>query len=199
MSASLSMAAPESIFPYARWGPVVSHLAKQYRTAVPFPHIHLTHFLESETANLMAAEFPEARSNAWIYYKHGNESKSGLSRRDLFPAHIGQVIDELNAEPFLSWLCQLTGIPDLIQDPSLDGGGLHQAGRGGFLNVHTDFSVHHYHPNWRRRVNLILYLNPDWNQEWGGALELWEAGMRRCIAKYPPLLNHAVIFNTDQD
>jgi len=86
----------------------------------------------------------------------------------------------------------------LIPDPSLEGGGLHQSGRGGFLNVHTDFSMHHYQKNWRRRVNVIVYLNPAWQDQWGGAIEFWEKGMQRCAAKYSPLLNHAVIFTTDE-
>jgi len=80
----------------------------------------------------------------------------------------------------------------------LEGGGLHQSGRGGYLNVHTDFSMHHFHTNWHRRVNLILYLNPGWLEQWGGSLELWEPRMARCGAKYPPLLNHALIFTTDE-
>ena len=80
----------------------------------------------------------------------------------------------------------------------LEGGGLHQSGPGGYLNVHTDFSMHHFHANWHRRVNLIVYLNPDWQESWGGAIELWEPKMARCGAKYPPLLNHALIFTTDE-
>jgi hypothetical protein len=85
-----------------------------------------------------------------------------------------------------------------MADPMLEGGGLHQSGPGGYLNVHTDFSMHHFHTNWHRRVNLILYLNPGWHEEWGGSLELWEAKMARCGAKYSPLLNHALIFTTDE-
>jgi len=62
--------------------------------------------------------------------------------------------------------------------------------------VHADFTMHHYHKNWRRRINLILYLNPGWQSQWGGAIELWDKEMRRCVAKVPPLFNHALIFNT---
>jgi hypothetical protein len=58
--------------------------------------------------------------------------------------------------------------------------------------------MHHYHQNWRRRCNLILYLNEGWEPEWGGALELWDAEMKNCVSKVPPLLNHAVIFNTGE-
>jgi len=58
--------------------------------------------------------------------------------------------------------------------------------------------MHHFHTHMHRRVNLILYLNPGWHREWGGAIELWEGKMSRCAVKYPPLLNHALIFTTDQ-
>jgi len=59
--------------------------------------------------------------------------------------------------------------------------------------------VHHHHPTWRRRVNLILYLNEGWQEDWGGAIELWDRGMTRCVVKVSPLLNHAVIFSTNED
>jgi hypothetical protein len=58
--------------------------------------------------------------------------------------------------------------------------------------------MHHFHKNWHRRVNLILYLNPDWRDEWGGAIELWEGKMKRCAAKYSPLVNHALVFTTNE-
>jgi hypothetical protein len=111
---------------------------------------------------------------------------------------LGETVDELNSASFVRWLSRLTGIPGLMADPSLEGGGLHQSGRGGFLNVHTDFSHHHYQKHWRRRVNLVLYLNPGWQEWWGGAVELWDSKVQRCVAKFPPLLNHALIFNTDE-
>jgi Rps23 Pro-64 3,4-dihydroxylase Tpa1-like proline 4-hydroxylase len=146
----------------------------------------------------MADEFPALNTDAWTHYKHHNENKLGLSKRSMFPPMLGEVVDELNSPEFVGWLSELVGIPNLLPDPMLEGGGLHQSARGGFLNVHTDFSMHHYHNHWRRRVNLILYLNPGWHEEWGGALELWEPSMSRCVAKYPPLLNHAVIFTTNE-
>ena len=75
---------------------------------------------------------------------------------------------------------------------------MHECGAGGFLNIHADFTRHHHRPEWRRRVNLIVYLNEGWQSEWGGSLELWDSGMRQCVVRVPPLANHAVIFNTDE-
>jgi hypothetical protein len=191
--------APELVgaFLHAEWRAQVRRLSQVYRVAVPFPHIHLYPFLSPRALAGVAAEFPGPNSTQWIRYKHANENKNGLSRRDLFPPRIGELVDDLNSPPFVSWISQLTGIPDLVPDFSLEGGGLHQASRGGFLNVHTDFTVHHHRPNWRRRVNLILYLNSGWQTSWGGALEFWDQDMKRCVVSYAPILNHAVIFNTD--
>jgi hypothetical protein len=150
----------------------------------------------------MAGEFPRPTSDEWTQYKHANENKLGMAKRQLFPPTIGAVTDELNSPEFVAWVSQLTGIPNLVADPMLEGGGLHQSGPGGYLNVHTDFSMHHFHKNWHRRVNLILYLNPAWHEQWGGAIELWERSpekkMTRCAVKYEPLLNHALIFTTDE-
>jgi len=184
-------------FDYSRWSSALPELAKQYTANQPLPHILLRGFLDGGVAAAIETEFPSTKSEAWTQYKHPNEKKLGLAKRGYFSAGLGRIVDELNSPSFVAWLSKLTGIPNLIADPSLEGGGLHQSGRGGFLNLHTDFSHHHYQKNWKRRVNLILYLNSDWGENWGGDIEFWDADMQQCLAKYPPLLNHALIFNTD--
>ncbi len=188
----------ERLFPYHRWSPAVSKLAREYREAEPYPHSHLPEFLDDATARALADEFPVHGSSEWIQYKHYNENKTGLTKRELFPPMLGKVVDELNSPEFLDWLSKLTGIPNLVGDPTLEGGGLHQSVTGGFLNLHADFTMHHHQKNWRRRINLILYLNPDWETQWGGAIELWDKQMSRCVASVPPLLNHALIFSTTE-
>ena len=201
MAYPLTASFSTALFPLEKWAAEVDRLAKAYRENQPFPHIQLADFLDPTVARTIAAEFPAPGTEAWTQYKHHNENKLGMAKRELFPPQLRAVADELNTPEFVAWLSTLTGIPGLHPDPSLEGGGLHQSNRGGFLNVHTDFSMHHYHKNWRRRVNVIVYLNPGWKAEWGGAIEFWEKGdkgMKRCAVKYQPLLNHAVIFTTDE-
>jgi Rps23 Pro-64 3,4-dihydroxylase Tpa1-like proline 4-hydroxylase len=188
----------DRLFSYEQWGARGPALARHYRANKPCPHILLKDFLDPSTALAMSEQFPQPTSDAWTQYKHANENKLGMAKRQLFPPAVAAVTDELNSPEFVAWISELTGIPNLMADPMLEGGGLHQSGQGGYLNIHTDFSMHHFHTNWRRRVNLILYLNPEWREEWGGGLELWEPRMARCAAKYPPLLNHALIFTTDE-
>jgi Rps23 Pro-64 3,4-dihydroxylase Tpa1-like proline 4-hydroxylase len=186
-----------SFFPYAKWSAHAAVLGRQFRDNEPYPHLHLKQFLDPQIAAEMAREFPGLETDAWTRYKHQNENKVGLTKRSQFPALLGEVVDELNSAAFVSWLSQVTGIPNLLADDSLEGGGLHQSGPGGFLNVHTDFSFHHYHKDWHRRINLIVYLNPNWQERWGGAIELWDRDVKRCVAKIPPLLNDVLIFETN--
>jgi Rps23 Pro-64 3,4-dihydroxylase Tpa1-like proline 4-hydroxylase len=187
-----------SLFPYAKWTMQLPKLRREFRENQPYPHVHLKEFLDPDIAAEMASEFPDMATDAWTRYKHQNENKLGLAKRSMFPQLLGQVVDELNSEPFVRWLSQVTGIPQLVSDEMLEGGGLHQSTAGGFLNVHTDFSNHHYHKHWRRQVNLILYLNPNWEEQWGGALELWDREMQHCVVKVPPLFDDALIFRTDE-
>jgi len=185
-------------FPLTHWRARLPEIGPQYQQNLPVPHIYLTDLLEPEAAAALEREFPRPDSDAWTHYQHQNENKHGMTRRELFPPLLGAAADALNSPEFVAWLSELTGIPGLMADPTLEGGGLHQSGPGGYLNVHTDFSHHHYHRHWRRRINLILYLNSGWRDEWGGAIELWDPGMQYCAAKYPPRLNCAFLFNTNE-
>lgn len=185
-----------ALFPIERWRANLPVISAQYQQNHPVPHILLSEFLFPEWAIRLEKEFPAANSDAWTHYQHQNENKHGMTRREFFPSQLGEAVDALNSPEFVAWLSKLTGIPRLLADPMLEGGGLHQSGPGGYLNVHTDFSHHHYQKNWKRRINLILYLNEGWQDEWGGAIELWDRDMRHCVAKYPPRLNCAFIFNT---
>ena len=102
---------------------------------------------------------------------------------------------QLNSSVFIDFLETLTGIRGLIPDPHFWGGGVHQIVRGGFLKVHTDFNRH---PRLKldRRLNLLLYLNPEWQEEWGGHLELWDRGMAKCGKRILPIFGRCVVFST---
>ncbi|HUO56903.1 MAG TPA: 2OG-Fe(II) oxygenase [bacterium] len=190
-------AVSQELFPYSRWNSQIPQLRPQYRSAKPYPHIVLKNLLEDEVAQKAMNEFPKPTDTNWIQYKHFNERKLGKSKREEFPPLLGRLVDEFNSKEFLRFLTDLTGIENLLADPMLDGGGMHQSGPGGFLNIHADFTTHHYQP-WRRRINLILYLNEGWLAEWNGNLEIWDKEMKNCVEKVVPVLNTAIIFNTDE-
>ena len=80
---------PEVLFPYGKWNAQLSSLAGAYQANRPFPHIHLTEFLQPEVAREIAAEFPAPGTEAWTQYKHHNENKLGMAKRSLFPPGLG--------------------------------------------------------------------------------------------------------------
>lgn len=195
----MSTATAGRIIDLERWSLQLGHLTKTYQAASPFPYIRLDNFLDEYAAQKAMEEFPGVTNAGWIHYVHVNEKKHGLNKMDRLPPYIRTVISELNSPEFCSFLSRLTGIPNLLPDEMLEGGGLHQSGRGGFLNIHADFTVHPHKRHWRRRVNLLIYLNRNWRPEYRGELELWEKDMSKCAASILPVFNRAVIFNTDED
>jgi len=185
---------------YERWESLLPALVRQYRENQPCPHILLKDFLDPESALSAAMEFPQATSDAWTQYKHATKTSWACPSVSSFRPCWQRSRTNSTRRSFVAWVSELTGIPGLMADPMLEGGGLHQSGPGGYLNVHTDFSMHHFHTHWHRRVNLILYLNPGWQEEWAvlsncGA-EGWEDGT--LCGEVSPLLNHALIFTTDE-
>ena len=171
----------------------------EYQSNSPFPHTVIEHFLDQSLVEEASSAFPLAGSDEWIHYSHFNEEKHGLTKLEAMPEIFQEIIRYLNSESFVRSLEQLTGIPNLISDPTLQGGGLHQTKAGGHLNIHADFTVHPLKRNWRRRVNLLLYLNPNWTESYEGHLELWSKDMKKCERRISPALNTCVIFNTDSD
>lgn len=171
-------------------------LADRYRRATPFPHIVLDDLFPAEELEKVLAEFPSPQQTEWVRFDSSTEKKLGFhhEKSDVSDT-IRRFLWQLNSFEMLEFLETLTGISGLIPDPYFGGGGLHQIERGGFLKVHADFN---WHPKLRldRRLNLLVYLNKDWKEEYGGHLELWDAEMKQAVRSILPLFNRTVIFST---
>ncbi len=173
--------------------------ASAYRAAAPFPHVVLDDFLPSAVAEAAAAEFAGLPTDGWDRYEDaGNTLKLATSDEARMGPLLRHLIGQFNGGPFISFLESLTGIDGLLPDPQLAGGGLHQLNPGGFLRVHADFNRHQV-LKLDRRINALLYLNPGWQEEWGGAFELWTPDMQEQVVKLPPVLNRLVVFNTTSE
>ena len=189
----------EQIIDLKKWDQTFEQAAESYRNAHPYPFAQFDNFLEPWAAKSAMEAFPKVKDSGWIHYLHVNEKKHGLNKMDMIPPFLQEVIKELNSEAFVAALSKITGIEGLKPDPTLEGGGLHQSQRGGFLNIHADFTVHPHRRNWRRRVNVLVYLNEGWQPDYRGELELWTRDMKSCAQKISPVYNRCVIFNTDED
>jgi len=177
----------------------VDTLRDEYAKAEPFPHIVLENFLRPEVVEAAIGEFPALDAQQWNSYLHANERKFSNTNPSSWGPTLQAVLGDLNSPEFVGFVSQLIGVDNLIADASLEGGGLHQSTRGGFLNMHADFTVHPHKRHWQRRANILLYLNEDWRPEYGGDLELWSTDMKRCVKKVAPVANRVLIFSTNDD
>ena len=170
----------------------------QYKKNTPFPHIVFDDFMPSQIIERLIKEFPTAE-NLEIEYSRKRESQKRLFNPEgLSSTYIRSLFHSLNSQPFLSFLEDLTGIDGLLPDPYFLGGGLHETKSGGYLGIHADFNVHEK-LRLKRRINLLIYLNKEWQGTYGGNLELWDTKMTAKQKDIPPTFNRAVIFNTDSN
>jgi hypothetical protein len=170
-------------------------LLDSYVSARPFPHIVLDGLFPDETLEAVLADFPRPDEIEWASFDNPTEKKLGYRYTSPLKRNLRDFLYEMSSPPVLRFLEALTGIEGLIPDPYFGGAGPHQILPGGFLKIHTDFN---WHPLMKldRRLNLLVYLNHDWDEEYGGHLELWDRDMTHCEARILPVFNRTVVFNT---
>lgn len=175
-------------------------LGRQFASARPFRHLNIEGFFTSEFADALLQEFPPfERGNAL----NENGQLGGKSTIEQIK-QLGPVYAELDrliqSQDFLDWLSTATGIPDLLYDTYYFGGGTHENRHGQELDVHVDFNRHPAN-GWHRRLNLIVYLNPEWDEAWGGSLELHSdpRSEQDEVTLIAPRFNRCVIFETTEN
>ncbi len=171
-----------------------------YQSKKPFKYLIIDDVLKEKIAHKIHDEYPRVTDGEWdgtTYLDQQNKFRKEVFEKNSL---MQNVFDELNSEAFLEWLNYITGIEEpLIADPKLIGGGLHQSTNGAFLNVHVDFN---FHPKTRfhRRLNVLIYMNIDWKDEYEGHLELWEIDdvNKNLLEKISPKFNRLVLFETNE-
>jgi Rps23 Pro-64 3,4-dihydroxylase Tpa1-like proline 4-hydroxylase len=174
-------------------------IKEEFKSKKPFSFVMIENFFLPEKAEAIYASYPAIENGKWdgtTYLDQKNKfQKTKFESGSIFET----VFRELNSPEFLKWLEQVTGIPDLIDDTELFGGGLHQSVSGAFLNVHVDYNIHP-ETKQHRRLNVLVYMNKDWKETYEGHLELWDLtdGKKEQIARYAPEFNRCVIFETNE-
>jgi Rps23 Pro-64 3,4-dihydroxylase Tpa1-like proline 4-hydroxylase len=168
--------------------------AENYKNAAPFEHGVYDDVFDPDILDKVIEEFEEGEKS-WKEFESKYEKKLQMNRDINLQPVTRSLIHNLNSEPFLNFLEKLTGIKGLIPDPYLAGGGLHKIPRGGKLGVHVDFNQHTT-MNVYRRLNVLIYLNKDWQEEWLGHFQLWDENKEGCKKKILPNFNRMAIFST---
>lgn len=176
----------------------VVSMKKHMATVEPFPHFCIDNFLKEEFAEEVFQSFPsfnEAQLLGKEFSAVNEKRKVQITDQTKFPPAIKRLSDLLASEEFLSMWSEITGIPDLIADADLRGGGIHETNTGGHLDVHVDFNfvkdkeVH-------RRLNILIYFNKEWKEEYGGYLDIWDKDVKQRYGYFEPKFNRACGFVT---
>ena len=189
---------------------LAEQLSFNYKNSLPFPHIVIDNFLEKKIAEIAYNELSKfdvwdhdptdysklAQQNKFFMPSPNYKEDLELMKKDSVTAF--QILQFLNSDITLRFLEKLTGIKNLIPDPTFTGGGYHKIKAGGKLAIHADYNIHP-HTKLHRRINLLVYLNPNWIEEWGGNLELWNKNLTEKTHAIAPMFNRAVIFNITDD
>lgn len=184
------------MIPMDRLNRIAAEEASRYPAAVPYPHVVLDSFFDDGLLDQIVAEFPKDTDIKWQRFDDERQKKLASSNEADMSPLIRHFLYELNSGTFLRFLDKLTGIRGLISDPYFQGGGFHQIMPGGTLGVHTDFNKH---PTFDldRRVNVIIWLNREWKEEYGGHFEMWDSDVAHCFKRVLPIFNRMVVFNTN--
>ena len=177
----------------------------EYTDNSPYPHIFFDGLLPSNIVAACNSEIPHKNIEDLpleLLLDRDQNGKTNYRNEDSIGPACMSLIAHSRSSKFIKFLEEMTGIDNLIYDPHMFGGGIHQSVRSGVLRVHTDFNLHIHHLQkgnhlWRR-VNVFFYLNDDWKEEYNGHLELWSSDMKTKVKSYLPIANRVVILSSSR-
>ncbi len=171
---------------------VVHDLHERLRTARPFEHLVVENWFNPTLLELVYEEFDLFGDAGWKHLQNSYED----TRRSAHHARFGPATQLyfaiVNSGWFVDLLAAVSGVEDLIPDPFLHGGGMHETRAGGGFGIHRDFDRHVRHGLSNRMV-FITYLNKGWEPAWDGALELWDAEKSACVRRVEPEFGRSIL------
>ena len=183
-----------SVLDYERLSAEATTIKGRFAAGDPIRHVLIENFLDERTAIRAARAFPNPKDME-IVFAGLPEVKNAEARIDLLHPVFQGIFHELRSHRFMQWLSEITQISNLLSDPNLHGGGLHQGANGSYLDVHADFNIHPQLGLYRR-LNVLIYVNEAWQPPWHGYLELWSRDMQECRQSIEPSFNRCVIMET---
>jgi len=175
-------------------------LKQKIKAAEPFPHFCLDNFLNEDFANEVYNSFPSfnhAQEIGFEFSAVNEKKKVQITDASKFPPAIAKLNELLASDEFVEMMSDLMGIPHLLADTELNGGGIHETNSGGRLDVHVDFN-YLTHRDYHRRLNLLIYFNKDWKEEYGGYLDIWGKDVKKCYGEFAPIFNRVCCFATSE-
>jgi len=180
------------------------NLKNIYQKNNPFPNCVIDNFFNTITYKNICDTFPTRENEIWKTPTNSHTLNKSVTKQGplglkeyLFSENQRRLFMELHSSLFLNFLEKLTGINGLIPDPYFAEGSYAMSKSGGILDIHADFS-HHDKLNLERRLNILIYLNDDWRNDYEGALNLYDPNLV-LVKKIYPIGNRIAIFNTSEN
>jgi hypothetical protein len=185
------------VIDFAKLPALAQKLRPEWEKAEPFAHVVIDNFLPKDAAARVARGFDDT-SEGWVFHNHYNERKYCHSKKQHMHPTMLELFADLESPQWLKFLEDLTGIKKLLADETLDGSsGLHKSLSGCYLNIHRESVGHNGHADWKRQINLLLYLTEDWQKDWDGELVLIDHKTNDVAKEITPFFNRMVLFHTN--
>ena len=186
------MLVPESFFTEEN----LQAIRSRFDQAQPYRHVVIENFLNPEFAEQLHAHFPPMDELS-IHYQGLNENKSEGSNFEKFHPVFNELRGFVSSSAWTEALEKITGIKGLFTTEDNLGSGVHQGKNGSYLDVHIDFNIHHKR-DLHRRLNMLIFLNKDWKDEYGGHAEMWNEDVSKLVQAYKPGYNVCILFETSE-
>lgn len=168
--------------------------AQAYQSGKPYHHICIDNFLPEEVLEKIIQDISSLPAPEGDFDRAQERLKTSYNP-DRLPMYTRSLFHALNSKAFLLFLEEMTGIKGLIPDPYFMGAGIHRVANGGHLDIHADFNLHGP-MQVERRLNVLIYLNHDWKEEFGGSFEIWDNEMTGKLESFAPIFNRMCCFST---
>ena len=172
-----------------------------FASASPFPFIAIDGFLRDDFLRAIMETYPsveQAESLGDTFSAVNESGKTQVTDAAAFAEPVAKLNEILSSAAWLDQLGRITGIGSLLPDEKLDGGGIHIMRAGAHLDVHVDFNIS-LETQMHRRLNILVFLNERWDDDWGGKLELWDEKVKNRCHAFLPMANRCVVFRTSHD
>jgi len=176
-------------------------LRQEFLGTHPVRFFKIDNFLQPSFADEVHDAYPtfeQAKAQGRLFTAVNEKGKVQITDSALFPPPIKKLSDFLNGQEWLDTLSYITEMPNLLADVNLNGGGIHETGPQGHLDVHVDFNTMK-ETGWFRRLNILIYMNKKWQEDWGGNIELWDPEVKSLQESFSPAFNRCVVFNTTEE
>lgn len=168
-------------------------LQQEYRNHPGYSKLEIKSLLPLDVVRLLAKELDKLPLEAGKKFTRNESCMYEYNDLEATPIQ-DQVVSALHSSPVLKWLQEVTDTVDLIPDPHLIGAGYAKSYSGDSLKIHTDFNWNeqlHLH----RRLSVVIYLNEDWQEKWGGNLDFYDTSREKIISRVVPGAGNAVFWS----